>query len=378
MPAPATPSSPTSSVVASRLTWCPTGAQWFAAIVQAVELARSSVDAEFYIWSPGRLASRLGAALVAAASRGCRVRLLLDAYGSERAAPEIECLRQAGVDVAWFNPRRLLRLSFRNHRKLVVVDRELAFLGGCNVADEYDSDGLDGGWRDLGIRVDEPTSAAALAQSFERMWSIAPFDHLPTAGIMPQASRGQDWEVFLAGAGRGGRRYRRQLHRDLGRARRIDVLAAYFVPTTRLRKLLIRVARRGLVRVIVPASGDVPIAQHATNYVLDELSSTPILAYEYTPGMLHAKLVIADDVVYVGSANFDPRSLRINFDVVIRIENADSAAQARAIVDQIQAHSRPCHGGRRGIFAKIFRMVAYVLVAWLDPLIARRKLRLLS
>ena len=367
------------SLVAGRaITWHTTGAQWFDAIVQAIERAESTIDVEFYIWSPGRLADRLHGALASAVARGCRVRLLLDAFGSEAAIPAAALLQQAGIDLKWFNPRRWTRLSFRDHRKLVVVDRRHAFLGGCNVADEYDGDGVHQGWRDLGVCTRVPECVIALARSFDRMWDMAPFNHLPVPDTMPQSSRGEGWELFFAGAGRGGRRYLRRLHRDLGEASQIDVLAAYFVPTTRLRRLLSQAARRGRVRVIVPAAGDVPLAHHASAHVLNGLASSRIEAYQYLPAMLHAKLVVADDVVFVGSANFDPRSLRINFDLMLRIEDADIAAQARGIVDEIQGHSRAYACGNPGPVARLRQHMAYAALAWLDPYIARRKLRLLS
>lgn len=359
-------------------TWHASGANWFDAVVAAIERAESTVDLEFYIWSPGRLAGRLHGALARAVGRGCRVRLLLDTFGSEHAGPAVAILQQAGIAVSWFNPRRWARLSFRNHRKLVVVDRRHALLGGCNVADEYDGDGIQAGWRDLGICTRVPACVIALSRSFDRMWEMAPFNRLPVAEAMPAASRGDHWELFVAGAGRGGRRYRRCLHRDLAAASQIDVLAAYFVPTTRVRGLLSRAARRGRVRVIVPAMGDVPLAHHASAHVLRGLATSLIQVYQYVPAMLHAKLVITDDAVYVGSANFDPRSLRINFDLMLRIKDPQIAAQARGIVDEIQRHSQPYGGGNPGPLARLRQRAAYAAVAWLDPYIARRKLRLLS
>lgn len=358
--------------------WHATGALWFDAVVAAIERAERTVDLEFYIWTPGRLAARMHGALARAAARGCRVRLLLDTFGSEHAGPAVLILQQAGIEVSWFNPRRWARLSFRNHRKLVVVDRRHALLGGCNVADEYDGDGVQSGWRDLGIGTHDPACVMALARSFDRLWAMAPFDRLPGAESTPEASRGEGWELFVAGAGRGGRRYRRCLHRDLARASQIDVLAAYFVPTTRVRGLLRRAARRGRVRVIVPAMGDVPLAHHASAHVLRGLVPSLIQVHQYLPAMLHAKLVIADDAVYVGSANFDPRSLRINFDLMLRIQNPQIAAQARDIVDEIQSHSTSYTCGNPGPLARLRQRAAYAAVAWLDPYIARRKLRLLS
>ena len=111
------------------VTWHPTGAQWFDAVLEGIERAEATIDVEFYIWSPGRLADRLHGALARAVGRGCRVRLLLDAFGSEGAGPAVALLQQAGVESRWFNPRRWTRLSFRDHRKLVVVDRACCSAG---------------------------------------------------------------------------------------------------------------------------------------------------------------------------------------------------------------------------------------------------------
>ena len=365
--------------VDSRLiAWHRTGGQWFDAVLDGIGRAETTIDLEFYIWTPGCLTERLGAALTAAAARGCRVRLLLDAFGSEGSGPSLATLEQAGVELRWFNPRRWARLSFRNHRKLVVIDGHHAYLGGCNAADHYDGDGVAKGWRDLGICTRIPACAAALARSFERMWDMAPFERLPVGDTMPQSASGPGWELFFAGAGRGGRRYRRQLQRDLAEARQVDVLAAYFVPSSRLRSVLRRVASRGRVRVIVPATGDVPLAHHASAHVLGRLSSSAIQAYQYLPAMLHAKLVVADDVVYVGSANFDPRSLRINFDLMLRLDDPHAADEARAIVDDIQQHCRDYDGGNPGLLARLRQRASYLALAWLDPYIARRKLRMLA
>lgn len=378
LPIPSVQTAGETTSAASLVTWHSTGAHWFDAVVEGIERAQSTIDMEFYIWSPGRLADRLHDALARAVGRGCRVRLLLDSFGSEGAGPAVAPIEQSGVELRWFNPRRWTRLSFRDHRKLVVVDGRHAYLGGCNVADQYDGDGVTQGWRDLGICTRVPECADALARSFDRMWEMAPFDRLPTSDTMPQAARGPGWELFFAGAGRGGRRYRRRLHRDLAQARQVDVLAAYFVPTSRLRALLSRDSGRKRVRIIVPAAGDVSLAHHASAHVLNGLSSSAIRAYQYLPAMLHAKLVVADDVVYVGSANFDPRSLRINFDLMIRIESQDAADQARGIVDDVQKHSRDYDRGDPGLLTKLRQRASYAALAWLDPYIARRKLRMLS
>lgn len=365
------------------LTWHASGAEWFAAILRAIATARQAIELEFYIWTPGLLATRLELALVEALRRGCRVRLLVDAYGSPtlpRTGPA--ALIQAGAEFARFNPKRWLKLSFRDHRKLVVVDGQRAFIGGCNVADEYAGDGVTEGWRDLGLEIADGGCVMALRESFEAMWRIAPFETVSADDWREAtgAARGMNWELLCAGAGRGGTRFRRRLHRDLARAKRIDVVAAYFVPSTRLRRLLAQRASAGRVRVVVPRMGDVPLAHWASRHVLERLETSRIEVHEYSPAMLHAKLLIADDVVYVGSANLDARSLRINFDLMLRIEDPFHAARTRALVEELLHHA-PQRAPAATAPSRLERWrdrLSYLAVAWLDPYIARRKLRLLG
>ena len=118
-------------------TWLANGKAFFRCVQDAIELADHSIDVEFYVFKSGTLGDALRALLIAAARRGCRVRVLLDAFGSDELRADYwRDLGSAGGEVRWFNPKRLLRLSFRNHRKLVVVDAAHAMLGGCNVGEE--------------------------------------------------------------------------------------------------------------------------------------------------------------------------------------------------------------------------------------------------
>jgi cardiolipin synthase len=362
--------------------WHGTGQDYFAAVLAAIHGARTSVELETYIWTDGDLARRLTDALIHAVSRGCQVRVLVDAHGSAGDCQTLAGLEWGGVRVRRFNPRRWLRLSFRNHRKLVVVDRKTAFVGGCNVADDYAGDGVSRGWRDLGFEVRSTDCVAALARSFEGLWRLAPFN-VSSARALSEASLsagGPGWELLCAGMGRGASRFRRRLHRDLARSKRIDILAAYFIPSSHIRRMLSVKARTGSVRVIVPQQADVTLAQWASRHVINKLRFSPIAFAQYVPSMLHAKLLIADDVVYVGSANLDARSLRINADLMLRIDDAAVAAGARALVASIAEHAAPMDAqhARPAWFQAWRNRLAYYVVAYLDPIVARKKLRLLG
>ena len=122
------------------------------------------------------MSDRFRIALIAASLRGVHVQVLLDAFGSDEVAGGYwRELEQRGGQLRWFNPMRLLRLTFRNHRKLLVTDRATAIVGGLNLADEYDGDGVTHGWRDVALELQGPM-VDALAGSFERMWALAAFD----------------------------------------------------------------------------------------------------------------------------------------------------------------------------------------------------------
>ena len=156
--------------------WLATGTAAFEAMLQHIERAQHSVALEFYICKPGAVSDRFRIALIAASLRGVHVQVLLDAFGSDEVAGGYwRELEQRGGQLRWFNPMRLLRLTFRNHRKLLVTDRATAIVGGLNLADEYDGDGVTHGWRDFALELQGPM-VDALAGSFERMWALAAFD----------------------------------------------------------------------------------------------------------------------------------------------------------------------------------------------------------
>lgn len=370
------------SATRTTYTWLANGKAYFRYVQDAIELADHSVDVEFYMYKSGTLGSALCERLVAAAKRGCRVRVLLDAYGSDELPVDYwRSLVNAGGEVRWFNPKRLLRLSFRDHRKLVVVDASHAMLGGCNVGDEYAGDGIKSGWRDLGIAASGGAIVHTLQQSFAQMWTHADFGVTAIGHFRKWRRDAQpasdECELLLAGAGMNGARMRARLHHDVAKGRDISVLAAYFLPSRRLRRLLTQRATTGSVSVIVPASTDVALAHWASRYIMRQMQPSGVHFYEYQPAMLHAKLVVVDDAVYVGSANLDVRSHRINYELLLRTTDRYVADQARATVASVQADSIQVSANRPAdsLFVRWRERLAYLALSRLDPYIAQRKLR---
>jgi cardiolipin synthase len=364
--------------------WLRTGDETFPAMLAAIDSARASVCLETYIYAAGPLGERFRAALVRAQQRGARVRVLADALGSLSLPDSFWTpLREAGGEARFFNPVALNRLGIRNHRKLLVCDGAVAFIGGFNIAPEYEGDGVARGWRDLGLRV-EGYLPAQLAASFDEMFALADFRHKrfvrfrrPTLK-RPSASHAE--QLLLSGPGRGRNPIRRSLQKDFHRSHNVQIMVAYFLPTGRLRRLFGRVARRGgRVRLLLPGKSDVATSQLAGQSLYRRLLNSGVEIFEYEPQILHAKLFVLNDAVYVGSANFDPRSLSINYELMVRFENPRMADEARAIFGDALEHCRRIDAAEwrrsRTFWQRLKRRWAYFLLARIDPYIARRQWR---
>ena len=327
--------------------WLRTGREIFPAMLAAIHAARESVRLETYICTSGHLGRQFRAALIAAARRGVRVSLLVDALGCWPLPDAFfEPLQAAGGHFRRFNPLHLWRFGVRDHRKLLVCDDTTAFIGGFNLADEYDGDGVNSGWCDLGLRVDSREVIRELTSSFDELFALASFRHKPLLRLRAFKRRRKS-RVLSAGAslwnrpGPAASPLHSALHHDLIQARDVRIMTAYFLPTRKLRRDLLRVVRRGgRVQLILAGKSDVLVAQLAGRSLYRRLLAAGVEIYEYQPQILHAKLVIADQAVYAGSANFDVRSLKLNYELMLRWEEPAGAGAARAIFDDTLKHCR--------------------------------------
>lgn len=325
--------------------WLGTCDDAFAAMLDDIAAARNSIRFEIYTFEVSTLGARFLAAFTEAARRGVRVQVLVDAFGSFNLPEEFWApLRQAGGDVRWFNPITLRRLTFRDHRKLLVCDDSVAFVGGFNVAPVYEGDGVTRGWRDVGLRLAGPL-APLLAESFDTLFERHNLEHPPFTRLRPSATRRRlacpQGEVLLSGPGRGPNEFKQQLLDDLGKARHVRIAAAYFLPYGRLRRALLGASRRGTrIELVLPGKTDVWLAQLATRALYRRFLRAGIEIHEYQPQVLHSKFLLVDDVVYAGSSNLDPRSLHINYELMVRLTDPATVAGARAIFADHLAHSR--------------------------------------
>jgi cardiolipin synthase len=312
-------------------------------MLDAIAGARDSVRLETYIYSDGRLGRLFVDALLSAARRGVRVCVLVDAFGSW-ALPEnyFDALIAAGALVRRFNRLTFWRFAVRDHRKLLVCDERVVFVGGFNISDEYDGDGIASGWCDIGARIENPQLVAALAASFDELFSFAESRRRPLQRFSIRRHKVLECDdSHLCRSGLKARSFSKLLRRDLASAVDVRIVSAYFLPTYRLRRALMRAARRGgRVRLILAGRTDVSISQLAARNFYSRLLMSGVEIYEYEPQILHAKLISVGPVTYVGSANLDIRSLRLNYELIMRFNDKAIAAGANEIFEKILEHSQ--------------------------------------
>ena len=333
------------------------GAATYAAIGAAIDAARHHVHAEYYLVARGEVADWLAERLVAAVARGVAVRLLLDGFGSFWIGRRwVRALRDAGVEVAFFLPARLIffqPMNLRNHRKIVIVDGETAFTGGINVMDEYRHVAGQAPWRDTHLRVCGP-AAQALAHVFELDWHFAtrreiPHDSGALAALARAPSETHDATVAIVRSGPDVEGpLRETIHRiffsaiTLARSR-VYITTPYFIPDRAILVALQTAAMRGVdVRLLFPKRNNHPFVGQAGRSFYEDLLWAGVAIHEYGPGMIHAKTMVVDGTVaMVGSANMDLRSFRLNFEVHAVVRDAATAAQLEACFEADLAVSSP-------------------------------------
>ena len=374
----------TPSVTANDYRWLRNGREAVDAMLDEIGQAEHSIRLETFIFHSGEVGDVFRDALIAAQKRGVRVRVMCDAFGSIKLLKSYwDDFIAVGGEFRWFNPLHPHRLIYRDHRKILVVDEQVAFIGGLNIGTEYCGDGVTCGWRDLGLRIEGPL-ARELADTFNDLFARADCRHRRFQRMRHTRSdavvTGDDWTLLLTGPGRGHRALRQTLAHDFSRAESIRIMSAYFLPNFRLLRELKHAAKRGArVQLILAGKSDVWLMRTATRGLYPSLLRAGIEVYEYEPQILHAKVVIVDDVIYAGSANLDARSLSINYEVLVRLPNRELADEAEEIFENDLKHCRRMdrkeyRKGRKP-WQKILERWAYFILARVDPYIARQQRR---
>ena len=291
----------------------------FDAMVSDIGQASSEVLLESYILKDDAVGQRFAEALGAAAARGVAVRVLADAFGSIGTRSAFwRSLEAAGIAVRLYHPfgGPLRFLTYRDHRKILVADRRVAYTGGMNIGEEYGSSVLprERVFRDTHARVEGPT-AAEMAGVFRGAWVAAGGDRFDEADPPDGYGTGARILVLDSRPGRGAREVSAALAAIVGAARRrLWMTTAYFAPRQRVCNVLGRAVARGVdVRLLLPGRTDVKLVRHAGHGFFSRLLVRGVRIFEYAPAVLHAKTMVADgSVSVIGSSNLDFRSFERN------------------------------------------------------------------
>jgi cardiolipin synthase len=363
----------------NRLRLLTEGPERLAALIELIDGARSNLRLLYYTYSDDEAGRRVRAALLAAVARGVSVSLIVDGFGSDAGSAFFVPLEVAGADVCRFIPRFGRRYLLRNHQKLALADMSRVIIGGFNIENDYFGDAPGAAWRDLGVLVEGP-AANRLAGYFDALarWAHRPkprMRDLRHALYRWSEPRGQvRW--LLGGPTRRLSPWARTVRKDMRRARGLAMISAYFAPNPAVLRRIEAVAQRGLARIITPAKLDHGAMIAAARHCYARLLRRGVEIYEYQPTKLHTKLYIADNAVHLGSANFDMRSLFLNLELMLRVEDPAFADHCRRYFEgellKSQRITLEEHRARSTIFNKVKWALAYFVVAVLDNRLTRR------
>jgi cardiolipin synthase len=296
----------------------------FEEVFLALEKAERFVCLDFYIFRDDETGWALAKSLARKSKEGIRVYLIYDHFGSLTTSGRFwKFLQSYGVEVLPFHPFQWTNPNLyfhRDHRKLVVIDGGVAFTGGLNVGDEYRGylRKKITGWRDTGVVIKGPI-AAAMFEAFKRSWMEGKGGRIEDQAVEPRGEPGQDVAMIpLFSSSRKSMRALRQLLQFSVHAAResIHLTMAYFIPTRKFLRVLLKAARRGVdVKIILPGQSDLHWVAYASRTYYKTLLREGVQIFHYQPRVLHAKTMVFDGHwSIVGSANLDSRSLNYNYE----------------------------------------------------------------
>jgi cardiolipin synthase len=368
------------TVDGNRLEALETGTDRLKAILDLIDNAKDSLRVIFYIFAGDEAGTAVRDALVRAARRGVVVRLLLDGYGSSGTDTKFfQPIADEGGAFCMFLPSYGRRYLIRNHQKLVIADERRTIIGGANVETGYLTDEGEESWRDLWVLV-EGSAAFPASRYFDSLflWTQTKGAKLRTLRRIVERYSQSEGPLQWKFSGPLSRRNRlpAALARELGSARELDLIAAYFSPPWSFLRRLRRIARTGRARIITAAKSDNNATIAAARHTYSRLLRRGVEMYEYQAAKLHTKLAIVDDVVHVGSANLDFRSLFINMEIVLRVDDTAFAAAMRGYFErEIKDSERitlSLHRRRANLWRRLKWTISYWLVTSFDYTVSRR------
>jgi cardiolipin synthase len=374
----------TVTIDGNRLTFLPDGPERLEALIALIDGARQSLRLLYYIYLADKSGERVKAAILQAIDRGVAVSLLIDGFGSSDTPDDYFAdLPKKGARFCRFNPSYGRRYLLRNHQKLALADAELKnpriLIGGFNIEDDYFAAVEEGAWRDVGLLVEGP-AASRLAPYYDKLieWALSKkarmrtlrrmiFDHSETRGRLQWQLGGPTAKLSPWGV---------STCRDLVQSRDVEMIAAYFAPTWGMLRRIARVGNRGRARLITAAKSDNNATIAAARFTYGRLLKRGVEIFEYTATKLHTKLVVLDDVVHIGSSNLDIRSLYLNMELMLRVDDAAFAQMMRGYIEgelgQCVPITQKLYKKRATLLNRIRWAVSFFLVTSFDYGVTRR------
>ncbi len=322
------------------------GGATFDAILEAIGTARRYILVQYYIFDAGGIGARFADAMIERARAGVRVSFMYDPIGSSLPRRFLARMRDAGIECSQFDTTRgrgnRFRINFRNHRKVVVVDGGVAFLGGVNVSDDYVGGDARRVWRDAHVRVEGPAAMIG-AGTFVKDWYWARRS-LPRMDFdLPERAGAARVLLWATGPADEQPECTVSLLSSFNAARdRIWIANPYFVPTEPVLQSLRLAILRGVdVRIVVPHRADHKVVRLASQMYQADIVRTGGRVFRYRKGMIHTKAFLIDDVLAsVGSVNLDHRSILINFEIAAFSDEPDFVASVEAMLAEDMRNSR--------------------------------------
>jgi cardiolipin synthase len=383
MPLPA-PKDCTVTVDGNRLTLLTEGPARLDALLALIDEAQTSLRILYYIFTGDASGERVRDALLRAVERGVAVSLLIDGFGSNKTPDTyFKQLHDKGARFCRFNPSYGRRYLLRNHQKLALADDRIALIGGFNVENDYFGTAKDGAWRDIGLIVEGP-AAERIGHYFDALmgWALHKGSRLKALRAVIRHFSESEGKLQWQFSGPMQRKspWALSTAQDLANARSLAMIAAYFAPMTSMLARIARVASTGgRVRVITASKSDNRATIDAARHTYSRLLRRRVEMYEYLPTKLHSKLLIMDDVVHVGSSNFDLRSLYLNMEMMLRVDDPDFAMMMRGYfeheIGDSEAITPTLHKQRGRWFERLRWWLGFFLVNSLDYTVTRGLVR---
>lgn len=362
-----------------RFQFYPGGLDRLAALIELIDSAQTSLKIFFYMFQPDHSGTVVRGALIRAAQRGVDLHLVIDAFGSDAPEGFFAPIVRAGGRFSLFSPRWNVRYLIRNHQKFVIADDARVMTGGFNVSDHYFATPQENGWCDLGACIEGPV-VGSFVQWFGELsgWLAGGSSQFFAIRRLIRDWNGGEGPVqlLLGGPSRITSAWARTVKRDISRGNRLDLAMAYFSPPRSMRRLIRKLARRGSARLVMAGKSDNTTTIGASRALYGGLLRAGVRIAEFEPCKLHLKLLVIDDVTYFGSANMDMRSIRLNLELMVRVEDAELADRMREMIDHLEASSMPVtrewYRSKSTVLSRIRWRMAWFMVSVLDYTVARR------